>query len=359
MAPASVIERRRRSHRLSAPARDVVAAASHLLAVQAQDFGAGRWALGVRAAGAPTLRTVDAAFDRGELVRSWTMRGTIHVVRPGDLAWMLSLTAERQRRQAAATHRREGIDDAEAARAENVTRAALRGGGRLTRAELFAVLEAGRVSTAGQRGYHLIVALALRGVVCWGPVVPREGGPTREQYLVLCDEWIRSAATPAHPLAELFARYLDGHAPASVRDFAWWTGLPLTAARAAAEGAGERVTIVEEGADPLYAPAGAAPRRSPRSPDVVALPAFDEYYLAYADRTRVCAPALLDVVGPSKNGMVRPVLLARGEVVGVWTHSLAVGRHEDDPVPELLVPGAASADEVGAALARYRAFILG
>ena len=55
--------------------------------------------------------------------------------------------------------------------------------------------------------------------------------------------------------------------------------------------------------------------------------------------------------------MVRPLLVARGEVVGVWTHSLAVGRHADDPIPELFTPDAATDAEIGAALERYRAFI--
>ncbi|HEX5859581.1 MAG TPA: winged helix DNA-binding domain-containing protein, partial [Microbacterium sp.] len=62
-------------------------------------------------------------------------------------------------------------------------------------------------------------------------------------------------------------------------------------------------------------------------------------------------------VGPSMNGIVRPILVADGEIVGVWTHSVAVGRHADEPLPELFAPGAASAAEVAAALARYRAFI--
>ena len=47
------------------------------------------------------------------------------------------------------------------------------------------------------------------------------------------------------------------------------------------------------------------------------------------------------------------------EVVGVWTHSVAVGRHANAPVPELFAPGAATEAEIGAALDRYRAFITG
>ena len=69
MNPTRLLDARLRSHRLSAPARSATDAARHLLAVQSQDFLAGRWALGVRTSGAPTLRSVDRTFARGALVR--------------------------------------------------------------------------------------------------------------------------------------------------------------------------------------------------------------------------------------------------------------------------------------------------
>ena len=118
MDDATVRSERLRSHRLTAPARTVAAAAAHMLATQAQEFWGGRWALASRTTGAPTIRDVDASFDRGEIVRSWTMRGTIHIIPSRDLAWVLSLTGARQVRQGAAIHRREGIDDGTVARAE-------------------------------------------------------------------------------------------------------------------------------------------------------------------------------------------------------------------------------------------------
>lgn len=359
MRQHDVIEKRLRSHRLSAPAPTVAAAAAHILATQGQEFWGGRWALAVRTRGAPALTDVDAAFDGGEIVRSWTMRGTIHVIPARDLAWVLSLTAERQSRGAAAVHRREGIDAEVLARAERVTRAALAGGGRLTRAELFAVLEDAGVSTAAQRGYHLLVALSLRGVVCQGPVVPRDAAPTREQYIVRADEWITESTSPADPVAEFFARYIASHGPAGVRDFAWWSGLPLGVARAAAEAASDRLVEIDADPEPVWIAAGAAPRRLATVPDVLALPPFEEYFLSYADRSVPCAPEFLGRIGPGMNGIVRPILVARGEVVGVWTHSVAVGRHADRPLPELFAPGAATDAEIAGALERYRAFITG
>ncbi|SFR95283.1 Winged helix DNA-binding domain-containing protein [Microbacterium sp. cf046] len=352
-----MLERRLRSHRLSAPAPTIAAAAEHMLATQGQEFWGGRWALAARTKGDPSVRDVDAVFDGGQIVRSWTMRGTIHVIPARDLGWVLSLTGERQSRAAAGVHRAEGIDGDELGRAERLAMAALAGGDRLTRKELFAAFERGGVSTAGQRGYHLLVALSVRNLVCQGPVVPREAGPSREQYIVRSDEWLREPSWPADPLAEFFARYIASHGPAGVRDFSWWSGLPLGVCRAAAEAASDRLSVVADDGDRLYVAAGPSPRTSAGAHEVIALPPFEEYYLSYADRAVPCAPEFLAHVGPSMNGIVRPILIARGEVVGVWTHSLAVGRHSEAPLPELFAPESATDAEVGAALDRYRAFI--
>lgn len=355
MTPTALIDRRLRSHRLAAPAASPLAAARHMLAVQAQEFWGGRWALAVRSRGAATMRDVDGAFDRGELVRAWTQRGTLHIIPAADLAWMLSLTADRQLRQGAARHRELGLDDEAIARAERLVRTALRGGNRLPRAEAMAILERGGIDPAGQRGIHTLYLLTLRGVAVLGPVVPREGAPTREQYFVSAEEWIGTGAAPVDPLAEVAVRFVASHGPAGARDLAWWAGLPVGVARQALLAAGERITATGDGPDAPYVAAGPAPRRSPSVPSVLALPPFEEYYLPYADRSVPCAPEFATAVGPGRNGMVRPILVDRGRIVGVWTHSLAVGRHAQQPQPEPFTP--TDPDAVAAALRRYAAFV--
>lgn len=347
---------RLRAHRLTAPATGVGEAAAHMLAVQAQEFWGGRWALGARTAGAPTLSDVDAAFDAGALVRTWTQRGTIHIIPAVDLAWVLSVTSDRQQRSVPGRLRELGIDDDLLARAERVARDALRGGERLTRAELFDVWDAAGIDPNGQRGVHVVRMLSLRSVLVHGPIVARgDGAPTRQQYLVLADEWITASAAPADPPAEFFVRYIEGHGPATADDFAWWSGLPLGVARGAAAASATRLDDLGDG----VFQGQRRPAVDPTAPRVLALPSFEESYLSYRDRTAGMPPEVARAVGPGANGMVRPLLVADGEIIGVWTHSLAVGRHVDDPVPELLVLGAATNAEVAAALDRYRRFITG
>src|SRR5690606_34994219 len=84
---ARVRSERLRSHRLTAPAETVVDAATHMTATQGQEFWGGRWALAARTKGEPSISDVDAAFASGALVRSWTQRGTMHILPASDLDW--------------------------------------------------------------------------------------------------------------------------------------------------------------------------------------------------------------------------------------------------------------------------------
>lgn len=328
-----------------------------MLAVQAQEFWAGRWALAARTTGESTLHTVDRLFNRGSLVRGWTQRGTLHIIAADDLAWVLSVTGQRQLQMAAPRYRELGLGEEELARIERVIRAALRGGNRLTRNELFRVLESAGIDPSNQRGMHSIQNLALRGIICQGPVVPRASGASREQLFVLTEEHIPASDPPRDPAAELFARYIIGHGPASAEDFAWWAGLTLGGARAAvaASADDDRIHQVDDGQFAAHA----RPRRRPGGASVIALGPFEEYYISYSDRTIACPPEHLAEVGPGKNGMVRPIILSDGVVVGVWRHSTAVGRHTENPVPEILTPDGADDEAVAAALGRYAAFITG
>lgn len=372
-ARAEAAKRRARlaSHRLTARADTIADAARWMLAVQAQEFWGGRWALALRTRGAerhrtPGLSAVDRAFDDGTLVRAWTQRGTIHIVPAEDVEWMLGLTADRQLAQAAGRHRQLGIDDEAVRAAENAVRIALRGGARLTRAELFAVFESAGESAAGQRGVHLLQSLVLRRVIALGPTIDRGPGlPRREQYVVLAEDWLPSAPAPADPLAEFFVRYAEGHGPASAEDFAWWSGLALGQARRARDAAQGDPRIVEIG-DGEYS--SAAPTAATRASGVIALPSFDEYYISYADRGLVASEAARSAIGPGVNGMVRPTLIAAGSAagaaagraVGTWTHSLAVGRHSEHPVGALFdtsEEGGVDEEAVAVALADYRSFL--
>ncbi|MEW1834568.1 winged helix DNA-binding domain-containing protein [Microbacterium sp. NPDC079995] len=338
---AEVRARRLRSHLLASPAAHVGDVVRHLHAVQAQDLGAGRWALGIRTAGDLTVGDVDRAFDDGEIVRAWTQRGTLHIVAPSSVPGILAVTGERQLRAL-------GADAALVEKAERVFRAAVAVEGRVTRAEFAAALEREGLSGSARQANGILLALSFRGVLALGPVVPREDGVTREQYLVLLPV---GGAVGEDPAVDLLLSYLRGHGPASSTDFAWWAGIPAGAARAAVERAGHRVAAVGGGL--LAAPDDTPGSRFAAGSETLALPAFDEYTLSYADRSIALGAGDRVSVGPTANGMMRAVLLREGVAIGTWRLSLAKGSTGE--AEAVLFPGE-SRRGVDTALARAQGF---
>jgi hypothetical protein len=290
-----------------------------LAAMQAQDYPGVLTSVALRTA-SRSRKEVVTALDAGEVVKSWPMRGTLHLVTARDLPWMLRLLAPRVLAGAAARRARLDLDGATFERARSLATGALAGGGRLRRDDLMAVWQEGGVETAGQRGYHVLWHLAQTGTVCFGPV--RDG----EQSIVLVDEWITDQRRPdrEEALGELAERYFRGHGPATVKDLVRWTGLTARDARTGLALARPRLARLDlDGVEYLLDPATpdllAAHRSAAR--EVFLLPGFDELVLGYADRTATVPPAYADRIVPGGNGMFRPTVIAGGRAVGTWRHN--------------------------------------
>src|SRR3984885_6487137 len=176
----------------SAPA--VVVA--HFGAVQAQEYSQALWGVGLRSAGA-TAAAIEAAIDRGAILRTWPMRGTIHLVPAPEARWMLELLAGRRIRAAAGVYQKIGLTPEVLGRAAEVVAGALRGGQRVRRSDLYAELTAAgldcSVSPHGGRGGHILNYLSMTGLTCFGP---RAGA---QPTFVLLDEWAPRPGPPSPP----------------------------------------------------------------------------------------------------------------------------------------------------------------
>lgn len=310
----------------------VVAVVERLLALQGQDFGAVQRAIALRAG--TGLDAVRAAFDAGRIVRGWPMRGTLFVTTPKRLA-ALGLHTRKQG-MASVPRRREqlGLSPAIVAKAGEVGLALLTESP-ASRAELLAAWESAGIDTSGQRGYHLIATLSQEGLWHWGAM---RGA---EQLLEASDG--RIELHPGHEdraaaFRDVLVGYLAGHGPATIADLAWWTKASRTELKAALAAAGDAVVSVSSDGAELLALAGqlAAAPEPVAATEVHLLPAFDEYYLGYADRTPIATDEVQAAVVPGGNGMFRPLALSGGRVVGTW----ARGTRKTDPpvIVELLEP---------------------
>ncbi|MGY1608041.1 winged helix DNA-binding domain-containing protein [Geodermatophilus sp. SYSU D00700] len=299
-----------------APFPDAAAAVRGLLAVQGQDWPGAVTSVALRTADR-SRAGVEAALETGAVVRSWPMRGTLHLTAAEDLHWMLDLLGARPLAGAARRRAVVGLTEADLERSRGTAVAALTGGRRLGRRELLAALAEGGCDVAGQKGYHTLWYLAQTGTLVLGPP---EGG---DQAFVLLDEWVPRPRrlTGEEARGELALRFFTGHGPATVADLVRWAGTTVRDVRAGLALVRDRLAAVDvDGTEMLM---------DPETPDRLAacraeaegvhlLPGFDEVVLGYADRTCTVPAEHADRIVPGGNGVFRPTVITGGCAVGTW-----------------------------------------
>lgn len=306
----------------SRPVSDAVRAAA---AVQAQAAGPARLQIWSRTQG---LRAadVDAAVAEAAVVRTWLMRGTIHLVAAEDLRAFLAvlgpvnLRADRRRREQLA------LTEQLCARAMEALPKILAGGRALTRAEIVAEL-AGHgvvIDLKSQQPPHLLAFAANSGLICRGPDAARD-----EPTYVLLDEWLPSAtaALPAPPepperetaLTRLATRYFAAYGPATPADFATWSGLSAADATTGVDLVRDSLEEVGHDAHRLLVPRGIEPAPPQRPYRLLAR--FDPYLLGHRSRELILDPAFAKRVNAG-GGMIAQTMLDAGRIVGTWKAGL-------------------------------------
>ena len=310
-------------------ARSPLDAVKNLAALQGQQASAIPWAIGVRCAGVSRAR-VEESFARGELVRSWPMRGTVHVTSARDHHWLRRLLRHRRaawERQALS----QGLTDALVERAAQVACDLLETSPQgVRRAELVTTWGSSGIDTVtasssqdGLRRRHLIMRLNLDGVLTAGPVRAGEHLIVDARPLPDAPGVAKGESGHEEALAVLAARYAWGHGPIDEADLARWTGLTLTEARRALAGARE----AEESVGLPLAECGGGLARADladlvedfraEAEAMLALPSFDELHVGYKDRSCLTDEAGEALICPAKNGMFRPIAVAGGRLVAV------------------------------------------
>ena len=348
---ASIVSRRLHAQGLAGTtAGSAVDVLRRMGAIQAQDYGAATWGLGLRCRRSTEIE-VDRLFDGGSILRTHLMRPTWHFVLPEDVRWLLDLTGPRVRQGAAGRYRELGIDAAAISRSQAAFTAALAGGRHLTRPELGEVLARAGVPPNGQRLPHLLMAAELDGLIVSGP---RRG---RQFTWALLDERV----PPARPLErdeallELTLRFFRSRGPAQVQDFVWWSGLTAADARAGIAAAGGGLgREVLDGREHWCDAAAPAPSRSRRVAHL--LPNFDEYTVAYRDRSAIHSDGAIDPAMLSFGSILSNVVIVGGRVRGAWARHVTAGELRVElRLPEPLT--GAEREAVEAAVSRLGGFL--
>jgi hypothetical protein len=168
----------------------------------------------------------------------------------------------------------------------------------------------GMVVNASQL-YHVLTGAEANGIICSGILCDKK--PT----YALLEKRVPSAKplNKEESLGTLARIYFTGHGPATLQDFLWWSGLPVSEVRQGLEMVqSEFVSETIDGQtywmpDNNYLPA--------EGNTLYLLPAFDEYIVGYKDRMAVITSEN-HKKAVSSNGVFRPVMIKNGQVIGLW-----------------------------------------
>ena len=313
--PELLSSRLRNQQLIAATRRKPAQVVSWLCAMQAQDFPAAKWAIGLRSPGIQD-GDVEQAFNDGQILRTHVLRPTWHFVAPEDIRWLLELSAPRLHHTNASYYRQAGLAPKVLAKSCAMIHRALEGGKTLTRAELGQHLRRARVPADGLKLAYLMMHAELEAVIC--------SGPRRDKQFTyaLLDE--RAPATKPKPreeaLAELAKRYFASHGPATLRDFAWWSGLTAKDARLAIDSVRPKLDSASVGGLLLWSANPAEP--GTKGAAALLLPNYDEYLIAYKDRDAFVDKARAANIVARTGGAIANHLMIDGRLAGGWSRTL-------------------------------------
>jgi hypothetical protein len=316
MAAPAIVRQRLAQQRLSQnPFPTPGEVVAWLGAVQAQDYLGAKWALGLRMQKA-TDDVIERAFNDGSILRTHVMRPTWHFVTPDDIRWIVELTAPRVNAVNAHMYRQLELGEALFSRSNAVLAKALQGGRQLTRAELGSALAEAGIAAEGMRLGYIVHRAELDAVVCSGP---RRG--KQFTYALLEERAPRARILERdEALAELTRRYYTGHGPATVRDFAWWSGLTVADVKAGLEMAASDLTHEVIDGQTYWFSASMPPAAKP-SQAAFLLPTYDEFLIGFEafDRARMGGLAA------NQNLAFDSTIVIGGRIVGSWRRTFKKG----------------------------------
>lgn len=322
----------------------MLAVASRLCGLHAQVMSSAELTVWARVEGLDRQAVQRALWEDRTLVKSWAMRGTLHLLPADELpVWHAALGTSPRYLKPAQWQKYFGITLDELDRLTEAVATAL-DGRLLTREELGREVE--RIS--GLTGFGTRIAesswgtilrpAAFDGRLCFGPTLGQRVRFTRP------DTWLASLlpkVDPQNATAAVTRRFLAAYGPATYHDLArWWNGGGVATARQWIAALGAQVTPVElEGRQAWMLAADTREAcEVPPIRSVRLLPGFDQYVVAASYHAEQLLPGDLRSRVYRPQGWISPVLLVNGRMLGTWRHEIKGSRVEVAIQPFVKVP---------------------
>ena len=340
-----------RRHHLDqrAPAGSLLAVASRLCGLHAQVMSSAELTLWARVEDLDRQAVQRALWADRTLVKTWAMRGTLHLLPANELPlWHAALSTSRRYLKPILWQKYFGITLEELDRLTEAVATAL-DGRVMTREEL--MQEVGRITGSAAFGTKIVESswgtilkpAAFTGRLCFGPSLGQRVRFTRP------DTWLAAAGYPPGPPVDPSAapatvtrRYLAAYSPATHHDLArWWGGgASISTARQWIASLGDELSPVDlDGVQAwMLAPDAREVRELPPMRSVRLLPGFDQYVVAASCHARHLLPGDLRRRVYRPQGWISPVLLVNGRMEGIWRHEIKGSRVEVVIEPFLKAP---------------------
>jgi hypothetical protein len=282
-------------------------------AMQSQDFPMAKWAVGLRLPGS-TEQIVEADINNADIIRTHVMRPTWHFVASEDIYWLLDLTAAQVIATQSARDRQLELTQKVYTKSNSILEKALSKAGALTREAVLVELQKAGIATDQNRSAHLLERAEVEQIICSGPI--HKGKPT---YALLSERVPKKITlSKDEALATLARKFFSSRGPASLQDFTWWSGLPAADTRQAIELIkGEFQSESIDGKTYHFANNIIMPEVTDET--VHLLPPFDEFIVAYTDRSAAVEAKYAERMNEISNrGVFWPVIVINGQVKGIW-----------------------------------------
>ena len=321
ISPAQVAAYRLQRHHLrDEKPRDVVTIARDICGIQAQVMSAAYLQFWVRNHSITRIQVEGALWKTRSLVKTSLMRQTLHII-PAD-EFPLCVSAMRSTLLAYArrimARFKIGVEEG-----EEVARLIVEtlSSGPLSRAAITAAIRpkvSKRVRAWMENVWSVLRVPIAEGQVCYGP------GEGNQVKFIRVDQWLPKLKPipEAEAQGTLLRKYLKTYGPATIHDFAHWSGISMAICR---EIYGElkdelqQVTVNGESCTILRKDLAALAGSPPPDKTVRLLPLFDPYLLAHAEKDHLIEKLHYKRVYRNQ-GWISAVILLKGRIAGTWSY---------------------------------------
>lgn len=311
IAHARLISQQITASRFTTP-KDIVA---WMGAMQAQDYAMSKYAVALRLPGS-TDETIQAAIDKGDIIRTHLLRPTWHLISADDIYWMTDLAAPQIKTKLNSRAKELELTPALIRKTNRMLEKALTGGKHLSREDLVALFEKANIVNNDNRVAHILLHAEMEGIICSGPL------KNKKLTYALLEERVpkRTKLQKEEAVAKLAYKYFSGHGPATWQDFLWWSGLSVKDAKRGVELIkSDFISETIDGETYIFHQSLNVPKSSKTS--LYLLPAYDEFIIGYKNRTASLSSEDHKKV-VSNNGIFWPVILVNGIVAGSWRRTI-------------------------------------